>query len=370
MILYPVACNQAGAPIHIDDWVRGQPVTCFGCGQDLIGRLPYDGIKPTAHFAHKVDAACSGETALHKAAKAAILYAHAGGVLKALSWECPHCKRCLHRTNLRSFVLRSEMSPCTGVVSDVLGLDAAGDSRVAIEVVVTHDVEAETLSRYRASGLYVFVLRPTWGLIGDIVRGVDPLPVDHLLGFVDTTACEGCREVLSEKREWEDRERRQKEASWWKAWLTTWRHVGNEALTRSEEQQRALQATRVREAAVWQRFADGWRRIAEQLIASWWSAWHRQWREISAERVRPYNWLRAWQATWEAISREHAAAETRREVIRTQASAREKDRRQNWWPTWIRMWTDIGQRESGVTAWSKPICRRCRQDLVAGHECP
>ena len=369
-ILYPIACGPDGSPIHIDEWERGQAVTCFGCEQVLIGRLPFDGIKPTAHFAHKADAACDGETALHKAAKAAILCAHVRGDLRSLSWECPCCKRCQHLTDLRSLVLREEKSPCAGVVSDVLGLDAAGDPRVAIEVVVTHDVEADTLERYRACGVYVFVLRPSWGTVGDIVRGVDPLSVDLLLGVVDTTACEGCQQVLREKDEWEARERTRKEASWWNAWVTAWRYVGKEELARSKSQQLALQVQRAREADVWRQFAATWRRIAEQLITSWWSEWHRQWREIGAQHARPYSWLRAWQAAWGAIGKQHAAEEAEQARLHAQDSARENERRRNWWPAWIQVWTDIGQRASGMTAAWRPICRRCRQNLAPDHRCP
>jgi hypothetical protein len=369
-VLYPVACGKDGAPIHIDAWERGQAVTCFGCGQSLIGRLPHDGIKPTAHFAHKGDAACSGESALHKAAKAAILYARTRGTLQSLSWECPCCKRCRHLTDLRSLVLREEDRPCAGVVSDVLGLDAAGDPHVAIEVVVTHDVEADTLERYRACDLYVFVLRPSWGLVGDVVRGVDPLPVDHLLGLIDTTACEGCQQILREKNEWKARELLRGQASWWKAWGTAWRSAGKEMLARAEDQRRTLQVQRAREVDAWRRFAEVWRRIAEQIITSWWSEWYRQWREIGAQYARPYGWLRAWQLGWDAIAKQHVAEETKQALLRAQDSTRENDRRRNWWPSWIRVWTDIGQRASGVTAAWRPICRSCRQDLAPDHRCP
>lgn len=370
LILYPVACDQNSAPIHIDDWVRGDAVTCFGCGRDLIGRLPFDGIKPTAHFAHKADAECSGETALHKAAKAAISRSHASGTLQSLSWECPRCKRCSHQTDLRAVVLREETRPCEGIVSDVLGVDASGKPRVAIEVVVTHDMEAETLERYRALGIHVFTLRPSWGTVGDIVRGVDPLTVEYRAGLVDVSSCEGCQQVLREKEEWAARERVQRAKAWWIAWTSAWGYIGREALSLGEEEQRALQERHARDESWWTLFAILWRRIGAQIVDAWWIEWRQTWREIGSVHARPYSWQRAWQAAWKEVGTQHAVEEAKRARRLAEENYRENTRRQTWWPAWILMWTNIGMRASGVMAAWRPICRRCRQDLTRDHSCP
>jgi hypothetical protein len=370
LILYLIARDPHGAPIHIDEWERGQAVTCFGCGEDLIGRLPFDGIKPTAHFAHKTDVACAGETALHKAAKAAITYSHANGILRVLSWECPHCKRCLHQTDLRSVVLREEVRPCEGVVSDVLGVDVLGKPCVAIEVVVTHDVEVETLERYRSLGLHVFTLRPSWGIVGDIVRGVDPLSVDYCAGLVDTLSCEGCQQVLREKAEWAARELAQKAKAWWRAWATAWGHIGREIFGCFDEQRRLLLAQRAREHLWWKVFAGVWQRIAAQIVDAWWIGWRQMWRELGLQHARPYIWQRAWHVAWEEVGKQYAADEAKRARRLADDIYRENTRCQTWWPAWIRMWTDIGQRESGVMAAWRPICRKCRQDLTRDHSCP
>ena len=369
-IRYPIARDQHGAPIRIEDWERGQAVTCFGCGQDLIGRLPFDGIKPTAHFAHKADVACSDETALHKAARAAISRSHANGALQTLAWECPRCKRCRHQTDLRSIVLREETRPCEGVVSDVLGVDASGKPRVAIEVVVTHDVEAKTLERYRSLGIHVFVLRPSWGIVGDLVRGVDPLIVEYRAGLVDTSSCEGCQQVLCEKEEWAARERAQLENAWWSAWSSAWGYIGREVLALLEEQRRALQARCASDQSWWKLFSILWRRIAEQIVDAWWIEWRQTWRELGIHHVRPYSWQRTWQAAWKEVGAQYAVDEAKRARRLAEEDYRENTRRQTWWPAWIRMWTDIGMRESGVLAAWRPICRKCRQDLTRDHSCP
>lgn len=369
-ILYPIARGQDGAAVHIDAWERGQVVTCFGCEQELIGRLPHDGIRPTAHFAHKADATCGGETALHKAAKAAITYAHAARTLQFLLWECPRCARTSHRTDLRSLTLCEEARPCDGVVSDVLGLDNHDNPRVAIEVVVTHDVEAETLDRYRALGIEVLSLHPSWGIIGDVVCGSDVLHVVHLAGVVDDASCEGCQQVLREKEEWELRARKQRSAAWWIAWGAVWLYVAKELRSQSEEQQRSLQDQRRRDQVWWTAWVRVWPQIGKQILDAWWIAWRGSWLEIAAQYAAPYRWERAWQIAWKAVTQQHALEEAQRAKQREDEDRRRRLQRRSWWETWSRVWTDIGQRESGLKAAWRPICRNCRQDLTLEHRCP
>lgn len=366
LILYPVACDKNGFAIHIDDWERGQEVTCFGCGKDLVGRLPHDGIKPTAHFAHKADAVCSGETALHEAAKAAIVHSHGRGTLQALSWECPHCKRYWHSTDLRSLALAEEKRPCEGVVSDVLGTAATGEPRVAIEVIVTHDIEAKTCDRYRACGIDVFSFYANWGNVGDIARGAVSLEVDHRFGAVDTFSCDGCQAILRDKLEWEQRERQRKATQWWARWDALWRSVGNEAKLRALDRFREVRERRAREEAWWTKWTAVWPRMIQTTIDTWWIRWHRLWIDLGVEYMRPYRWEESWITLWEAIGNKYAFDEVERYRITRYL----RDQREVWWATWIRVWKDIGQRESGAMAAWKPICRKCRDDLRADHRCP
>lgn len=372
MILYPIACGENGAAIHIDGWERGHAVTCFGCGEALVGRLPHDGIKPTAHFAHRAEAICCGKTALHKAAKEAIVRSHAIGVLRALSWDCPHCKRCRHLTDLCTLTLHKETSPCTGVVSDVLGLHDSGAPCLAIEVVVTHDLEAATLEHYRTQGIYVFALRPSWGIVGDILRGADPLCVDPRVGFVDTATCAGCQQVAREKAEWETRARTQRVTAWWKAWIAAWNYIGNDTPKRTEEAQRVLLALRARDAAWWSDWAGLWPRVVTQITVTWWIEWRRVWRELGACHAAPHRWQIAWCAAWTALGKQYAADEAVRAKRRHEEEERVHARTRNWWDVWLRLWPDIAQRESGVMAAWRPICQRCRQDVTRDqkHTCP
>ena len=369
-ILYPIARDQNGAAVHIDRWEHGQAVTCFGCGQDLIGHLPHDGIKPTAHFAHKDDVACSGETALHKATKAALVRAHEKGRLLSVSWECPHCKRCRHETDLRSLVLYEEARPCEGVVSDLLAIDGDGVPRVAIEVVVAHDIEPTTLDRYRSVSLYVFSFRPRWGSVADIVHGRGPFRADLRVGFVDQETCAGCQQLIREKHEWADRARRQKDLQLWAAWIVMWRDVGNEERVRFDVLDRADQAQHAREYARWQAWTRLWHRIAEQIIVTWWINWRGLWTELGLVHSRPYRWTRDWQSMWAQIGTLYATDYARLEVQREKARAEADSRRRSWWAAWLKLWPDIAQRESGLAAAWRPICRWCRQDLTPDHLCP
>lgn len=369
MIQYPVARDQEGGAVPIEKWQRGQSVTCFGCDQELIGRLPHDGIKPTAHFAHKADAACVGETALHKAAKVAIVRARSHGALRSLVWECPRCGRYRHRTDLDLLELREEDRPCDGVVSDVLGRDAVGEPHVAIEVIVTHDVEDQTLERYRERGLQVFTLRPSWKIVADLVRGDEELMVEYRLGEVETATCVGCQQLLREKLEWQDREQRRRAAAWWHAWIAMWHRIGEE-VSYSIRLSRAVVLREVKERVSWW---DGWQRlwprIGECRALEWWSAWCLTWRRIGVEYGRPYVWWKSWLRMWDDLGRHYEAREAEDQRRRTEARISENIRRQTWWPTWIRMWADVAQHASGLVAFLRPICSHCRQHLTPAHRC-
>lgn len=371
MIQYPVARDAAGAALRIEDWERGQAVSCFGCGEALVGRLPHDGIKPTAHFAHRPEAECNGETALHKAAKAAIVKAHADGLLRALSWDCPHCRRCHHATDISDFALRTETSPCAGVVSDVLALASDGAPRAAIEVVVTHDLEPATLERYRASGIWVYVFRPSWGSVGDIVSGTSPLVVELRVGAVDADSCPGCRELAREKAEWEARLHAQRATAWWTSWIAVWRWVGSGAQMQLLEETCALAERTRRDLARQRAWETIWTRIARQIAETWWVEWRQAWREIGMRHEAPYRWHVAWCSVWLSVARQYALDEIERAKRRREQEERAASLGKRWWEAWLKMWPEIAKRESGTIAAWRPICRQCRQDLTRDpHVCP
>jgi hypothetical protein len=263
----------------------------------------------------------------------------------------------------------------------VLGENEFGEPCVAIEVVVTHDMKPKTVERYRALGFYVFSLQASWGIIGEISRGLDPLPVDYRLGIVDTASCEGCQQILREKEEWAARERVQKAKAWWGALVTAWFDVWKEELRRFDDQRRVLLAQRAREQSWWQVWKFTWQRIQAERVVSWGIEWRQVWRDLGVECSRPYIWQRRWQEVWEAVSKQYVADEVERarDLAKEEAAQawrlveekrNETLRRYTWWPEWTRVWAEIGDRESGAMAAWRPICKRCRRDVKQDQLCP
>lgn len=274
--------------MHISAWQPGQGVTCFGCDRDLIGRLPHNGIAPTAHFAHKADHACDGEGALHKAAKEALVRAHAQH-LRALLWLCPLCLQTTHITDLSQLILHKEKAPCEGVVTDVLGLGSDGRAAVAIEVVVTHDIETQTMDRYRTLGAAVFVWRPAWNEVAAIT---------HMLWVearhVQVDGCAGCEELQRKKREWLEREEQRKiaeakrRAAIQRAQEAEQRWLEKEAEARKEAARVQAEKARLH----WEARAQEQRERAQReeflrQIAVWWDPWILVWRQIGEEYAHP-----------------------------------------------------------------------------------
>jgi hypothetical protein len=202
-ITYPYARGADGRLVHIGSYVRGMQASCLGCGDPMVGRV---GSRIQKHFAHRHDggASCSQETALHAAAKQyiseAFLAAKAANAPYLLRWPCAVCGKA-REANLPATSERvvSEDTIVEGVRSD---LAFHGRRPFAVEVVVTHPPEQQTLDRYQAAGVPMFVLRPVWDTIGRLSAVVDA----QLAYFVDDTKCDNCRR-LREERESKERER-------------------------------------------------------------------------------------------------------------------------------------------------------------------
>jgi len=317
----------------------------------MVGRLPINGIKPTAHFAHSSEGGCLGETALHKAAKEAIAGAHRRGVLRRLAWRCPWCNWWEHQTDLSDLELRVEDSPCALVTSDVLGRDDAGVPRVAIEVVVTHPLEETTLARYRAQDISVFVLslqrghrEPlSWGIVNRLaLGGVDCLRVDHRLHAVERSSCVNCQRILCEEAALKDALARQARARQWRAWLEAWRTLEKEAARLHEEQLRESERALARIVEWWGRWSRAWIRTGDEMridrdrerawwktwssawgtpvYVAWWNAWSASWRGVTGDYEWPAAWWRKWDAGWKGTT--------------TYSQA--------WWQAWGTAWKKLG----------------------------
>lgn len=195
-IRYPFARGRAGA-IFILEYTKGTPVTCFGCDRPLVAK---QGRRNRWHFAHAVDTnvTCNAETALHRLSKVLVqdgfTYALTNQQPYLLRWRCPSCGE-PHVVDATRWWTRvaTESSAIIGTRSDVM---FEGQRPIAVEIVVTHDVEDETAARYVNADLPVFIVRPTWETVGSLRA---ELVADDAL-IVRSEKCPTCREQIETER--------------------------------------------------------------------------------------------------------------------------------------------------------------------------
>ncbi|WP_059437819.1 competence protein CoiA family protein [Anaeromyxobacter sp. PSR-1] len=135
---------------------RLAPFTCLGCGEPLV---PHLGRVRARHFAHAPGSACpltAPETALHLDAKERLLALCADAFERrrtvTVLARCPSCRRLAPR----DLAAEGDAAAAEGAVgplrADVLVL-RAGSPALAIEVLVTHAVEAEKEAALAAAGV-------------------------------------------------------------------------------------------------------------------------------------------------------------------------------------------------------------------------
>ena len=164
-LLQTFAIHKHGGVVHVGQVERGLACdsVCQDCGRPLVAR---QGDKRPWHFAHTADGACAarGESALHRAAKQALVLAMG--------------------MNLPDAVTRSRLSEGDGSVmevteserwdwmeaDEVVAEQALGDIRpdlvmrsgaltLIVEIAVTHAVDEEKAARLRALGLPALEIR-------------------------------------------------------------------------------------------------------------------------------------------------------------------------------------------------------------------
>lgn len=202
---FPYARLADGRLVEIDRYDGTSSVTCLGCGSPMHARGGLGRVR--RHFAHRVrvEGRCSYESALHAAAKQAIYdgftIARGRRLPYRLLWNCQACET-RRDTDLTRFCDRlvSEVEVVGGVVSDLV---FEGARRLAVEVVVTHEPEPSTLSRYKAAKMPVFEITPNWDMISGLAHCI-PSSSSH---FVRSDKCPECMRRRN-VREVERRERR------------------------------------------------------------------------------------------------------------------------------------------------------------------
>ena len=160
-VLLAWARDREGRKVHAvriepEDRRRRAPFTCLGCGEELV---PHLGKVRAPHFAHHPGSACpltAPETALHLDAKERLLAlcedAFAGRRQVTLLARCNACRRAAPRDLAREGD-RAVTEGAIGVLrADVLVL-AGERPALAIEVVVTHAVDAQKEAALAAAGV-------------------------------------------------------------------------------------------------------------------------------------------------------------------------------------------------------------------------
>ena len=167
------------------------PFTCLGCGEELV---PHLGQVRARHFAHRAGSTCpltAPETALHLDAKERLLGlcadAFAGRRRVTLLARCPACRRLAPR----DLAAEGDGALAEGAVgplrADVLVTSGARPA-LAIEVVVTHAIDAEKEAALAAAGVPAVEVdaRDEWEREG--ADGVEVV-CDRSLGFPPCPAC-------------------------------------------------------------------------------------------------------------------------------------------------------------------------------------
>jgi len=189
---FPVAKRADGTLVHISAH-KGEDVVCMGCDAPMHARAGTERVR--RHFAHKsLGVQCSRETVLHKVFKAAIAEAFAqakthGNALK-LWWTCRECfnRRCINLAHWFDTV-EVESSAIAGVRPDIL---LVGKRKSALEVVVSHRPERQTLERYKSAEVPVFELAASFGAL-EVLLGDRTIEAERC-HFVRSSGCVHCKE--------------------------------------------------------------------------------------------------------------------------------------------------------------------------------
>ncbi len=210
-VAYGAAYDSAGARIEAESTFGAiPPYACIGCGRPMAAKtIDRPGRLVAKHFAHKAEnPACTYESILHADAKKIITESIAAAPEYWLGITCAACGHSLHRRNIAGSKATSEQR-IAGNKADVLVRTPEGKP-VAIEVVVSHDLEEETRRRYEALGIPVLRARiASQDDLRALRRKVIVAETDYIGRPLPCASCQK-RKALAEaeeartRQEWED----------------------------------------------------------------------------------------------------------------------------------------------------------------------
>ena len=159
-VTYGAAYDSVGARVEADSVIGAiPPYSCIGCGRPMVAKTADRLDRKTAkHFAHKAEnPACAYESILHADAKRIIAESIASAPEYWLGVTCEACGSVRHQSDVAGAETQLERT-VGGNRADVL-VSARSGKDVAIEVVVSHDLEEASQRRYEARGIPVLRAR-------------------------------------------------------------------------------------------------------------------------------------------------------------------------------------------------------------------
>lgn len=194
-IRFPVAADDHGRAVSIQDAESGVSYQCFGCEAPMMAKR---GQQRAWHFAHKppTSGCADPDRALHEAAKVLVVQgltdAQANGTEYRVGFACRVCEQALSWNMARpDTTIAAERSIVEGTRSDIV-IDRGLKGPLIVEVVVAHDIEEPTRARYEGSGIPVFIIYPEWDTVTELARAVNAAEMIN----VSAVRCRECQDAV------------------------------------------------------------------------------------------------------------------------------------------------------------------------------
>lgn len=191
-----------GALVHIDSVESGLACGCVCpvCSSQLLARK---GKKNIHHFSHNGDSNCNSETVLHWLGKQFLFNRIKKSIDSktelSFEWKCNHCYD-THKRNLTRKAVSALLEYSFGAIRpDITLFDSSGRPRIALEVVVSHSPEPETIDYCIEKNVFLFTV--------NLKNEHDLYKIEHELlnfdGFIDycpeQKKCPNCGEFCAKK---------------------------------------------------------------------------------------------------------------------------------------------------------------------------
>ena len=193
-ILYPAALAADGKIVFIGAAVAGLRYVCLHCGQRMVARK---GEIKEHHFAHYRAGDCEPDSALHTYAQRLIQDGHAAAGEYRAEFQCCGCGEWIGK-DVKGYDCSKEVYLVKDARSDIAFVKDA-HRRLAVEIVVTHEMESPAVSAYQSDNIPVMIIRPAWETVEDLYRRVRADDVLNIEPFCKS--CKNARQAEQARRE-------------------------------------------------------------------------------------------------------------------------------------------------------------------------